>query len=110
MKTHLYAQPCNHGDAYLVADVEGLTAIRDACDAALKRGHTAVETSTEDGESYALIVMHLETRDPKWAQLHLPFPLEGVDHPVGVHPIEILGTLPYRELHSKLRSDRPEKP
>ena len=108
MKVHIYAQPFNHGDAYIVADAEGLTAIRDACDAALKRGSTAIEPFTEDGEGYALIVMNIETRDPKWALIHLPYILDGIDHDVGSSPVEILGTLRYRELHARIRaSDRP---
>lgn len=110
MKVHLYAQPFHHGDAYIVADAEGLTAIRDACDAALKRGSTAIEPFAEDGEEYALIVMNVETRDPKWALLHLPYTDDGVTgiSYVGSPPVEVLGTLRYRELHSKIRaSDRP---
>jgi len=110
MKVHIYAQPFHHGDAYIVANAEGLTAIRDACDAALKRGSVAIEPFTEDGEGYALIVMNIETRDPKWSQLHLPYTdndVIGIPY-VGSHPVEILGTLRYRELHARIRaSDRP---
>jgi len=106
MKIHLYAQGAHHDDAYIVADAEGLVALRDACDAALRKGASAVEVETQDGEGYALIAVNVETRDPKWDQLYLPYTipefsascLEG-----RIGPVDVVGLLRYRELQAKLR-------
>jgi len=103
MKVHVYPQASGHGDAYIVADSDGLLAIRDACDAALKRGATSIEPATADGEGYTLIFMNVETRDPKWENVQLPYVLEGLER-TGAPPVEILGILRYREIHAKNRS------
>jgi len=107
MKAHLYSQSFSHGDAYIVADAEGLNALKDACDKALARGSAAFESSSRDGEGFALFVLHVESKDPKWDQLLLPY-IDGEPvFPNGTPPFSVLGAQRYRELHAKIKEVNP---
>lgn len=109
MKVHLYAQAAHHEDAYVVADAEGLKALRDACDAALRKGVAISSPEAEDGEGYSLFVVNLETRDPKWDQLLLPYTLPEFNSEAylktRIGPFHVVGSNRYRELQSRLRTE-----
>lgn len=109
MKVHLYAQYEHHGDAFIVADAEGLSAIRDACDAALRRGATAFHSFAEDGEGYLTFLVNLETRDPKWEQLTLPYfesmHVERTHDWAKIGPVDVIGTTKYREIAARSLAD-----
>ncbi len=60
---HLYAQPFWHAEAYIVGDREGLTALRDAIDAALDTGRGTASPFASDGEGYELEVLAVSTED-----------------------------------------------
>lgn len=53
---HLIAQPYWHRPAFVVGNRDGLTALRDAIDAALAGGEPAAETMCRDGEGYRIHV------------------------------------------------------
>jgi hypothetical protein len=100
VKLHFYAQYSHHEDAFVVADAEGLRALRDACDVALRRGATAFQTFAEDGEGYLAFLVNLETRDPKWEQLDLPYQERFGARPK-LGPVDVIGPRQYREISTR---------
>lgn len=60
---HLYAQPFWHAEAYIVGDREGLTALRNAIDAALETGRATALPFASDGEGYELEIVAVSTED-----------------------------------------------
>ena len=55
---HLYAQDRWHSPAVISGSRSGLELLRRAIDDALANGTSAVEVMTDDGEGYAVVVMH----------------------------------------------------
>lgn len=58
-RLHIYAQPAEHAEAYVVGTRTGLLTLRDAIDAALTndaRATAVAECYASDGEGYALRV------------------------------------------------------
>lgn len=86
MTLHLYAQECEHDNAYIVGSRESLTKLRNAVDEALanKAQHKSSDALAEffaaDGEGYGLYVKvvpgAVETR------LQLPY-AEPIGRPLG---------------------------
>lgn len=99
---HVYAQGQWHGDAWLVGDREGLTALRDAVDRALTDGSAACEAFVDDGEGYAVLVVHLD-HDGPWGRMRSPYIAEYCGRGGPVEPLDILPTGRYLELHDLLR-------
>jgi len=60
---HIIAQTGPHQSAIIVGDEAGLTATRDAIDAALKAGWSKRSTFTNDGEGYSVIILHPDDID-----------------------------------------------
>jgi hypothetical protein len=58
---HITSQFHEHGEAYLTGTTEGLEALRDAIDAALKTGDATAEVYATDGEGYGIIVRRSNT-------------------------------------------------
>ncbi len=55
---HIFAQPTQHDEAYIVGNRLGLTRLRDAIDAALEqRGAHDAAVCANDGEGYAAVVV-----------------------------------------------------
>ena len=57
---HLHGQPARHDDARIVANREGLLALRHAIDGALASGAAMVPVFASDGDGYTL---HVERDD-----------------------------------------------
>ena len=104
---HLYPQPYNHADAWMVGDRESLTAIRDAITRVLDGpdAATSVRAFCEDGEGYAFIVMRQE--DPEvWRRMLLPYAELDVQDPNGTHPSSEVPKAVYRDLVLRLNKER----
>jgi hypothetical protein len=59
---HIYGQYTYHGEAVIRGTKEGLTALRDAIDAALKRRPRDAHVFASDGEGYPVSVMMVNTQ------------------------------------------------
>lgn len=59
-KLHLFSQAIWHGEAFIVGNLAGLAAIRDAIDAAIMNGMGMCSPFVNDGEGYDAIVLCLE--------------------------------------------------
>lgn len=72
---HLYSPIVHHGEAYIVGDRVGLTALRDAIDRALAEDSAAVEVFIADGEAYTAFVFLNEypAEHKRWQWLALPY-------------------------------------
>ena len=101
MFLHLYAQPFQHADGWIVGDVESLKALRDAIDRALADDHAAVSAMTADGEEYPLLIVQATEED--FGSVALPYG-EGQGFS-GKHPFKLLPEGKYRSL--VLRGEQP---
>lgn len=55
---HIFAQPNNHDEAFIVGNRLGLERLRDALNAALEqRGAHSADVFTNDGEGYSAVVV-----------------------------------------------------
>ncbi len=99
MFLHLYAQPSQHTDAWVVGTLDALQALRDAIDAALVTGQaSSMSAYANDGEGYVLVVLP-RTKEELDA-LTTPY-TEDFAHPsepAGKHPSQVIGSDKYREL------------
>jgi len=81
----VYAEPAWHDDADVVGDREGLTALRDAIDAALATGYGRADVTMHDGEGYTVHVA-MGTYD-EFARLETPY-TEGYAQSVGGESVD----------------------
>lgn len=103
-KIHLYPQVYSHGDAYIVADADGLRALIKACEAALTEGDSALCATPADGEGYAILVKKLEAEDEQWEQIPLPYPCNGANARGGDTPIyDLIGLDKYVAHHTRIK-------
>jgi hypothetical protein len=110
-KLHIYAQPYNHEDAWIVGNSESLTALRDAITRVLKGENTitGAKSFCEDGEGYATLVLRVED-DAVWKSLRPPYTehdnvwCAGEDDGEGhkdcpKHPFNIIDDFEYEEYY-----------
>ena len=89
---HQYAQGQWHDESLIYATREGLLALRDAIDAALKEGHGFTTASPRDGECYTALVVMASEEDFAGAQPPYTDPeLFAVKR--GRHPGELPGVV-----------------
>jgi hypothetical protein len=101
---HVYAQPFNHAEAWLVGDREALTKLRDALNGVLGTKEPAgVQTYCMDGEGYTVMIVQAEAAQME--PLMLPYGLDAYgepEHPKsGSSPCILMTKEKYRELVSK---------
>ena len=72
---HIYGQEIWHGDAFIVANKEGLLAISQAINQALTKGKGVTEVMPADGEGFALKILcrNDEWLSPFWDNLAMPY-------------------------------------
>lgn len=72
---HVYGPFSWHDDAHIVANREGLEAMRNAIDQALKNGEGNTDAFVNDGEGFTLYVtLHDgELYSPEWDALAVPY-------------------------------------
>lgn len=72
---HVYPQAAWHDDVYIIANEEGLLALRTAIDRALKKGKGVAQVSVADGEGYGVKVLLHSAGWPseEWKTLALPY-------------------------------------
>lgn len=86
---HVYGQEHEHDDAFIVGDVKSLTALRDAIDAALSKGHGHAAVSPEDGECFKLYVVRHDTE--RMSRLQSPYArMSGGPEPRGRYPASLV--------------------
>lgn len=61
MIINIYGQAFPHGPACIIADEEGLRALKEACEKALTDGSANAEVDSADGEGYTLVVVQENT-------------------------------------------------
>ena len=107
---HMYAQEQWHSDGWLVANREGLKALRKAIDKALTLkasvNSTAIEVFASDGEGYTLFVVR-DDEDVRGMQVPYVDPIANAA--VGVSPFDRIGGTRYRELVELARDEGREK-
>jgi hypothetical protein len=69
---HVYGQPAQHDEVYLVGDHAGLIHLRDALVLALRDGVGTGVAMSADGEGYDLIVIRCDSQ-AYWEHLRLPY-------------------------------------
>lgn len=109
---HVYAQPWEHSDAWLVGNREGLTALRDALNRALASETTEPAGCLQfvaDGEGYACFIVpnDADWQTEKWQKLYRPYTDETAkdrrsDEEVLV-PYRLLEDGVYRRLYDELK-------
>ena len=78
-----------HDEAFIVADVKGLTALRDAIDAALSAGHGKAVVAAEDGECFKLHVVRHDTE--RMSRLRSPYArMNDPANPHGRYPASLV--------------------
>lgn len=71
---HIYSQEYWHDDAFLVATRDGLLALREAIDRALKKRTGSARFFTGDGEGYSVhVVLLRKDKQETWRMLRLPY-------------------------------------
>lgn len=109
MKLHIYAQQLNHDSAWIVGDRQALYELRHAIDLALEQGSTCLEFEVADGETYALYVVELETKEMTWEQVDLPYTDRSVMGFKNARPPSppygLLSSARHKELRAKLLKD-----
>ena len=61
---HLYAQPFEHADAFIVGDRDSLVKLREAIDDALASGSGFAHAFVNDGEGYSILIANDEDMLP----------------------------------------------
>jgi hypothetical protein len=98
-KLHVYAQPQQHEEAWIVGDLKALTALRDALSRVIDgKQASGAKSFCEDGEGYTAVVLCVE--DPKiWEKMALPYTdIEGIPHEEDVFPFHIIDIELYRQI------------
>jgi hypothetical protein len=95
---HIYAQPFQHQEAWVVGTREGLTILRDALTKALEtEGPVSTVSSTNDGEGYHVLIWAMP--EEKAQQLRTPYTdTEIVGPQTGPTPYTLLDAGEYRKL------------
>lgn len=91
-KLNIYAQPTYHEDAWIVGNLAGLAALRDAINAAIAMpgaGQSIAQVFATDGEGYRVIVQNV-VDDDQLDSLAQPFQVERP--PCGFWPWQIFAT------------------
>lgn len=72
---HIYPQESWHMDAYIVANREGLQALKEAIDEALDRENAEVEAFVSDGEGYEIEIILNDSPwgSTFWKQVAVPY-------------------------------------
>lgn len=80
---HIYSQEAWHDDAFIVGNTEGLKALRDAINQALKRQSNRSQSvsgpvSVSDGEYYTTVIVKIDTdwQEEEWRELAVPYTWE----------------------------------
>lgn len=105
-RLHIYAQPSNHDEAYIVGNRAALIALRDAIETAITSMPDAGTNSvadvkdcfTSDGEGYHLIII-CESNNETWEKLQLPYTSPMMC--TGDSPFTLIGGDRYRKLFGK---------
>ena len=61
-RVHIYGQYSWHEEAYIVGNVEGLIALRDAINSSIGQGQAKTEVMTGDGEGYDVHVIQVDSK------------------------------------------------
>lgn len=92
---HVYAQECWHDDAYIVANEEGLLALKKAVDEALEKGKGDAFVYTADGEEFTLLVLRIDggLGEGKWPKIAMPYTdkLVSEERPDALWPSNLMG-------------------
>lgn len=92
----IYAQSNEHGDAWIIGDAEGLTALRDAINTALSEGSAVTTCGTSDEEGFMTFVAKSDLNTVREEDVLLPY-TNAVYHK-GKHPLVLVGPARYRDL------------
>lgn len=115
---HLYAQPWEHSDAWIVGNREGLTALRDALNRALANEQTAPAACLQfvtDGEGYTCFVVpnDADWQSEQWMKLYRPYVDETAkDHRKDedvIAPYQLLDDGEYKRLYEGLKEPSAEE-
>ena len=115
---HIYAQPWEHSDAWIVGTRDGLTALRDALTRALaseRAEPTACLQFVTDGEGYACFIVpnDADWQSEKWMKLYRPYTDETAkDHRKDedvLSPYQLLGRDEYKRLYDALKQQEVDK-
>ena len=103
---HLYSPYAQHCDGFIVGTPEGLKALRDAIDRALKQQYAMTEAVCNDGEQYNIMVVGVVT-DAIENRLVLPYTASYAKTPRVdvVHPHETLTNEMYHKLLKKQQEE-----
>lgn len=103
---HVYGQEAWHDEAFVVGDVAGLTALRDAIDAALRDGAAVTPVVfVNDGEGYQVVVAAV----PDMSGVAVPYHDEFARHGSAGTMLPVLPVLPWRlEGVARLLKERDE--
>ena len=83
MTLHIFGQPFNHADAWIIGDKESLVALRSAIDEAISGNISSCSHFAQDGEGYSIVVLNQQLTE---ADL-LPYTHDHMSHR-GTHPHE----------------------
>jgi hypothetical protein len=103
-RLHIYAQPYNHSDAWIVGDTEALIALRDALNKLIdpplfgdKDTLAGVKSFCNDGEGYTTLILKVED-DIVWDQLTLPYNEVKDQRQYEKNPYSIVGHEDYKRV------------
>lgn len=93
---HIYPQASWHEEAYVVGNIDGLVALRDAINRALGTGSPQAATEfPADGEGYRVLVLPVSEDGVR--MLRLPY-CEPKEEWPGKHPFEVMDNDIYKKL------------
>lgn len=78
---HIYAQGQWHEEAYIIADIPSLNALKEAISLAIKEGQSEVELWASDGEGFGLRIIRHSDKWDDWKLISMPY----VDHMAEEH-------------------------
>ncbi len=105
---HIYAQPFEHGEAWVVGTREGLEELRNALNRVLavaspwpfdtipRDTSTSLDAETTDGEGYKTLIVVVDEKQLLESDTLLPY--TDCDYISGKPPVELIGMEKYRTL------------
>jgi len=93
---HIYAQVHCHHEAWLAGTEEGLRALRNGIDAALREDAASATAVASDGEEYRVLVVKVAPE--RFGKLKLPYTDDFGAGWLGEHPFMHLERGVYRQL------------
>lgn len=106
-KLHVYAQPWEHGESWIVGERKALEALRDAIDSALRDGAvpgtSAATGYASDGEGYRVLVMRVDGE--VWRDMLRPYTEDSArdNRDDATHPFALIDANRYRTLMRPMR-------